>query len=171
MSVPPDVELIAEAQTGHREAFAELINRHQGRAFAQALGQVGDPHEAEEIVQEALVRAWQHLGSLRDPDAFPGWLGSIVSRIATDHFRSRRHPKPFCNSGVITPTSLDEEESQRLWEAVRDLQPDYRTAFLLVHLEGLSYRDVAEQLGVPVSTVEGRVYKAKQILRGKVRTS
>src|SRR5258705_5921584 len=152
------VELVVDARAGKREAFADLVGQFQRRVYAQALGLVGERGEAEEIAQETFVRAWRHLDDLRDPSAFAGWLGSIVSRIAVDHRRRVRAASPVPESAA--PTARRSEEHEELWRAVKELAPEQREAFLLVHLEELSYREVADQVGVPVSTVEGRVYLA-----------
>lgn len=165
------MELVLEAKSGGREAFGGLVERYQGRIYAQALGLTGDRTEAEEIAQETFVRACERIGELREPGAFAGWLGSIVTRLAADRQRARaRAGRPLSEAGHhAAPAGAP--ALPELWEALQELSPDYREAFLLVHLEDLSYREAAEQIGVPLSTVEGRVYKAKQFLREKVRMS
>jgi len=166
---------MVDERQDRRVEFGDWVQRYQGRIYIQALGLLGDPVEAEECAQEAFVRAYLHLEDLRDPAAFVGWVASILSRVAADRGRGRAkekraHGGSEREEGIRTPDSLlADEESRRLWQAVSGLQEDYRTAFLLVHLEGLSYREVAEQLGVPVSTVEGRMYKAKQSLRERLK--
>lgn len=167
-----EVELILEARTGGRAAFASLVAQWQGRVFAQALGLLGNRAEAEEAAQEAFARAWMRFDDLRDPAAFPGWIGRIVSRVALDVLRRRRtSPTPEDRPAPVSENPVEAgETSLILWSAVRELTPEYREAFLLVHLEEVSYREAAEQIGVPVSTIEGRVYQAKRILRQKVRT-
>lgn len=166
---------MTDERQDRRVEFGDWVHRYQGRVYTQALGLLGDPVEAEECAQEAFVRAYVHLGELREPGAFLGWVASILSRVAADRGRGRAREKRApggaeIEKGTRSPDSLlVDEESRRLWQAVSELQEDYRTAFLLVHLEGLSYREVAEQLGVPVSTVEGRMYKAKQSLRERLK--
>ena len=166
---------MTDERQDRRVVFGDWVQRYQGRIYTQALGLLGDPVEAEECAQEAFVRAYVHLAELREPGAFLGWVASILSRVAADRGRGRAREKRAPGSagiekGTRSPDSLlADEESRRLWQAVSGLQEDYRTAFLLVHLEGLSYREVAEQLGVPVSTVEGRMYKAKLSLRERLK--
>jgi RNA polymerase sigma-70 factor (ECF subfamily) len=167
------VELVIGAKSGRREDFAELVARFQHRIFAQALGRSGDRGEAEEITQETFVRAWRKLDDLREPAAFAGWLGQIASRVAADRGRDlarrRELGEAAASPSIGDPAAEGDEGSPELWGAVDALPADQREAFLLVHLEGLSYREVADQLGVPVSTVEGRVYTAKKSLREKVK--
>ena len=160
-----------DSQAEKNEAFADLIDRYQRRAFTHALGIVGDPAEAEEIAQEAFVRAYERWESLREPEAFVGWLGTIVARMATDRLRRQRRQQPPSLPIEEKPRDpIDANETARaLWQEVRNLQPDYRTAFLLVYLDDVSYGEAANQLGVPVSTIEGRVYMAKRILREKLK--
>jgi len=166
------VELAIEARAGHKESFGILVERYQGRLFAQALGLLGRSDEAEEVTQETFVRAWQHLDDLRDTSAFAGWLGRIVANIATDRRRRRLHQPLEAAEHEPAPTGTSpDDRAANLWSTIQQLSPEYREAFLLVHLENLSYREAAAQIGVPVSTIEGRVYKAKQFLRGKMRTS
>ena len=154
--------------------FAVLVERFQRRVYAQVLGLLGHPGDAEEATQETFVKAYEYWNTLRDPAAFPGWIGKIASRVATDQMRSSaRHRSNIQTEKCAGLPPLDPvetgERSIALWQAVRELQIDYRTAFLLVHLEGLTYGEVADQLGIPLSTVEGRMYKARQILREKLR--
>lgn len=161
--------LVLEAQAGNREAFATLVERFQGRLYAQALGILADPTEAEEAAQETIVRAFERIRNLREPSAFSTWLGRITATVSADRLRGRK-PSAATDGPAAPgrdPVEAD-EDSRALWRAVRELQPDYRTAFLLVHLEDLSYREVAEQLDVPLSTVEGRVYMAKKLLRERI---
>jgi RNA polymerase sigma-70 factor (ECF subfamily) len=177
LGMAPQTGFSTMVDEGHvrRAEFGDWVERYQGRLYAQALGLLGDPVEAEESTQEAFVRAYVHRDELREPGAFLGWIATILSRIAADRRRGRAREKQALwsaesKSGSPFPDPLlADEESRRLWQAVAGLPEDYRTAFLLVHLEGLSYREVAEQLGVPVSTIEGRMYKAKQSLRERLK--
>src|SRR5690349_1701085 len=143
------VELVLEARSGRREAFSDLVGRFQHRIFAQALGLAGNRSDAEEITQETFVRAWGRIADLREPAAFAGWLGSIASRVAADRGRDRARQKTLGEAASPYIGGLSgegDDETQELWAAVQALPPDQREAFLLVHLEGLSYRDAAEQL-------------------------
>ena len=168
------IQLLKGTETNSNPMFAALVERFQRRVYAQVLGLLGHPGDAEEATQETFVKAYEHWSTLRDPAAFPGWIGKIASRVATDRIRSTvRHRssaqvEEYAGPHPFDPVETD-ERATALWQAVRDLQIDYRTAFLLVHLEGLTYGEVADQLGVPLSTVEGRMYKARQILREKLR--
>lgn len=154
--------------------FHFLIEKYQGRMYSLALGMVGDRTEAEEVVQEALSRAYEKRDDLRDGGALSGWLGTIVRRVAIDRLRERKRLFRLPDYSEVSEhspgrTSMElEEEHRMLWRAIRSMAPVYRTVFLLVHLEGLSYREAADHLDVPLSTIEGRIYKAKQFLRKKV---
>jgi RNA polymerase sigma-70 factor (ECF subfamily) len=178
----PDLELVERARGGDPEAFRELVVRHQRRVYAVALGIVKDRDLAWDVSQEAFVRVHQHLAEFRDEASFPTWLHRITARLAIDVLRkerpSRRNdiadvPEPVLREaapGVLATalgndpqeTVLRHELSGRLTEALGQLPDLHRTILVLREMDGLSYEELAERLGVPKGTVMSRLFHARK---------
>jgi RNA polymerase sigma-70 factor, ECF subfamily len=178
----PDLELVGRARGGDPEAFRELVVRHQRRVYAVALGIVRDRDLAWDVAQEAFVRVHGHLAEFRDDAAFSTWLRRITARVAIDVLRrerpSRRQeiadvPETALREaapGVLATalgtdpqeTVLRRELSGRIGEALAQLPDLHRTILVLRELDGLSYDELAERLGVPKGTVMSRLFHARR---------
>ncbi len=179
---PPDLELVERARGGDPEAFRELVVRHQRRVYAVALGIVKDRDLAWDVSQDAFVRVHQHLSEFRDEASFSTWIHRITARVAIDVLRkerpSRRNdvadvPEPVLREaapGVLATalgtdpqeTVLRRELSGRLTEALGQLPDLHRTVLVLREMDGLSYEELAERIGVPKGTVMSRLFHARK---------
>ncbi len=174
-----DAELVRLARAGNRDAYGELIRRYQHQIWGLACILLDDRFEAEDITQEAFLRAWLNLDLLSDPGKFAPWLRRIVFGVSIDWLRVFR-PDLYRLSDVQTELELSEQPApnesalarleaielrQRIWDAVARLPPRYRLPLTLFHLDGLSHGKVAEALGVPVSTVRSLVTRARRKLQ------
>jgi len=175
-----DSELVQRARQGDERAFAELVRRHETQARALAASIVGDRAEAEDLAQDAFVRAHGNLDLLSDPTRFGAWFRRIVFGVSIDWLR-RFRPQLFRGGGEhpesndlpetssLTPDGLDRlahaELAARVLAAVRQLPDHYRVPLTMYHLEGLSHAKVAEALGVPPGTARSLVSRARQRLR------
>jgi RNA polymerase sigma factor (sigma-70 family) len=156
------------------EAFGELVRLFQDMAYACAYGALGDFGLAEDAAQEAFVMAWQRLGQLRQPEAFPGWLRRIVLTECSRLRRARRLRLVPLDAGAEAASNGDDPQAaaesgelrRAMLVAVRSLPRRERAAVMLFYAEGLSQRDAGEFLGVPVTTVAKRLHDAKARLRG-----
>jgi RNA polymerase sigma-70 factor (ECF subfamily) len=178
----PDLELVEGARGGDPEAFRELVVRHQRRVYAVALGIVKDRDLAWDVSQEAFVRVHQHLAEFRDESSFTTWLHRITARVAIDVLRkerpSRRNdvadiPEPELQAaapGVLATalgtdpqqTVLRRELADRLGERLAELPDVHRTILVLREMDGLSYEELAERLGIPRGTVMSRLFHARK---------
>ncbi|TPW77443.1 RNA polymerase sigma factor [Schumannella soli] len=162
-----DALLAQRAADGDEIAFAVLVRRHAGylRAFAIRLTRSGA--DADDVVQEALITAWRRLPELREPAKVRGWLATIVARKATDRIRSRRETDPIDEIDPAAVTDGPEERAvlssqlQALAAAVDTLPDEVRVTWTLREISGASYDEIAERLEVPVSTVRGRLARAR----------
>ena len=167
--------LIARAQRGDREAYGQLVRRFQDMAYGYALSIVADFHRAQDAAQEAFIEAYRQLGQLRNPRAFPGWLRKIIFKHC-DRMRRRKR---------VAAASLDETESpgagpevqverreavEQVLAAVNSLPEDERTATTLFYIDGYSYKDIAQFLDVPISTVTNRLRSSRARLRKRMTT-
>lgn len=173
-----DAELVAAARAGDREAFGVLVDRHQRRVLAVAAGIAGDFHDAEDLAQEAFVRAFRSLDTLRDPARFAPWVGGIAAHVALDWIRGRRGrptprqdlPEPAFEPGL--PERLDPPAAEAELALVREialgLPDDLRVVLTLRAVQGLAYAEIAQALGIEESQVKGRLHRAREELRRRL---
>ena len=175
-----DGELVRRARAGDRAALADLTHRWAGRVVARCHAAVHRADVADDLGQEALVRALRGLPSLADPDKFGPWLCGIAHRVCQDWHRAcRRAAVPFSvlsdgqADGVFgrpaepPPVELAEEQD-RLWGAIAALPDDLREALLLYYYQDVTYQDLAAQLGVSAATINARLTRARALLRARL---
>lgn len=172
--------------SGDKDAFEPLVERYKGTVYAQVVGRTGNFDSAEDIVQATFVDAYRHLGSLKDPAKFRAWVRGIAMNNSNEWIRKRKtnlpvgdlddtkeaslHSEVLPDAFVRLPTSPDseyemEEMRNHILEAVGRLPEKYREVVLLHYIEGLKYREIAEMLEVPESTVLGRLQVGRDQLR------
>jgi RNA polymerase sigma factor (sigma-70 family) len=171
-----ETELVRRARAGDRAAFDRLAERYRAALRAMAFLRTSDREAAQDLAQEALARAWAALPTLREPGAFLAWLKRIAARACLDWHRP---PRPELLSlddeglsrlpaeAALQPLAilLARERQRALRQALASL-PDANRVALLMHVwEGASYEEIAAFTGVAVSTVEGRLYRARKQLR------
>ncbi len=171
-----DHELFRAAIHGDREAF-EMIIRTQSRAlFAIAYGILQNRVDAEDVVQDGLVKAWKSRWKLRDPAKFPAWLATIVRHRARDVAR-RKKPEPLPADFSEQPADSDEtltllgelETADRLRVALMELPELHRTALTLRYFEELDYAAIENLLGLSNGALRGILGRALQTLRKRLR--
>ncbi len=165
-----DALLATRAADGDARAFEALVRRHGPFLRAFALRLLRSNADADDVVQEALITAWQKLDMLADPSKARSWLATIVSRTATDRMRSARRTEPI---EALELPSLDAgpEASAMASSRVRalravlaELPEEQREVWWRKEVGALSYDEIAEQLEIPVSTVRGRLARARQFV-------
>lgn len=170
-----EATLVSRAQVGDATAFGLLVGRYQAPLFRHAVRLLRDRAGAEDVVQESLVTAWRNLPGLARVGAFRGWLYQIVTRRTLNALRSRRpvqefdeHQPPGDLRGGSRvgedPAVLTERAAQlaALDAAVGQLSEDQRLAWLLREVDGLSYEEIAMATSQPLSTVRGRIARARR---------
>ena len=174
-----DLETAVRAATaGDLDAFAEIVKRFQHMAFGYALSFVRDLGQAEDIVQEAFVAAWDALPTLADPAAFAGWLRGIVRHRAHRVLR-RKHLEALPLTAADT-VAADEPAPDRRVErrqaaasvmaAIAGLARPLREVVTLYYVHDCSQQDIATFLGVPVTTVNNRLHAARAQLKRRTLT-
>lgn len=171
-----DAALVRRTIEGDASAFAELAERHAGPCLRYATRMLGNREDADEVTQDALLRAHRALARYDERTAFRTWLMSILinrCRTALLH-RKRRTARVVLDDGAVHRASVDAAASNselRLtieW-ALEALEADQREAFLLKHVEQLSYEEMAAATGVGVSALKMRVQRACDRLRTVLR--
>ena len=178
-----DGELVRQTLAGRAQAYEELVRRWAGRVTALCHAKVGRADAAEDMAQEALLRGYRSLSSLAEPEKFGAWLCGIAVRACLDWLKAKQRTQipfsalgPHCHPEEFLPSrsetdgfALDrEEELQQLMVAVEALAEDYREVILLYYYEDVTYRDLAELLGVSSATINARLTKARALLRERL---
>lgn len=179
-----DRELIIKAQKGDQAAFRQLVERHQRRAFAIAMGLVRDENDARELVQDAFLRVYKGLGTFQGGSSFFTWLYRIVTNLAIDLMRKPGRRDTQLQDGQ----ALDEEANdfplisridgadpldvvrrreiaKRIQTALDALPPYHRGVILMREVEGMSYEEMAQAMGVSKGTIMSRLFHARQKLQ------
>ena len=177
---PPrtDAELLAAHCAGDPDAFAEIVRRHKDRLWAVALRTTGNPEEASDALQDALISAYRRADSFRGDSAVTTWLHRIVVNASLDRLRRRSVrtwvPLPDEGAGESPATLVDDsrladpraaaetcESIREVRAALDTLPPDQRAALVLVDLEGWSVEEAAKALDCPVGTVKSRCFRGR----------
>lgn len=172
---PRETELVAQAQEGNLFAFEELVRRHQQRVYAVARRIVRRHDLADDVVQEAFLRAHQHLGHFERGRPFGPWICRIAANLAVNQWRSpaaRREtplPEGQAEAPARAPDALQGvllgEAGRVLGQALDGLPAEQRAVFVLRTQEELSYKEIAAELGISEGTVMSRLFRARERLR------
>ncbi len=155
---------VARCRQGDEVAIGALVAKHRRRLICVASNVLRDRNEAEDVAQEAFLKAFREIGRLRDDRAFASFLYRICVRLCLDRLRSRRaEPAEFDR---VQPSVAPQVETRVLVEKLLDmLAPDLRATLVLREIEQLSYEEVAEIMRVPVGTVRSRLHTARERFR------
>lgn len=162
-------EQVILAQDGNHAAFEALASAAVRRLYGTATLIVRDPDAANDAVQETLIDAWRNLPTLRDPDAFEGWLQKILVRSCYRAIRQRRRRQMEVRVLEIDAATGSHEQRvdarDQIERAFRRLTPDQRAVLVVHHRLGLPLVESAATLGIPVGTVKSRLNRATAALR------
>ncbi len=179
-----DTDLVDLVQGGDATAFRGLVERFQGRIYAHIYGMIRNREEARDLTQEAFVKAYRNMAGFRREASFTTWLYRIASNVTIDHIRKHRRVRMSefderighqdQGDEVWDPDHLrrspakDLERAQlygRIMDAMQKLSDDQRQVVLLREIEGFSYREIAETMGIPEGTVMSRLFYARKKLQ------
>ena len=185
-----DDELVRRAAAGQAAAYGQLARRHAPRVLALCHARTARADVAEDLAQEALLRGWRGIGSLREPAKFVHWLCGISTRVCLDWMKTvkRGHEVPVSSLGGDaagdgrgetpgrTATAGDDaadavghqEDLQTLVAEVERLPAEYRETLMLFYYQDCSYQQIAEVTGVSPATVNARMTKARKLLRERM---
>ncbi|HMC25848.1 MAG TPA: sigma-70 family RNA polymerase sigma factor [Candidatus Udaeobacter sp.] len=168
---PSEREKYQAAIHGDREAFEMIIRTHSRTLFAIAYGILQSPEEAEDIVQDSLVKAWKARWRVRDPGKFPAWLATIARHKAHDVFRKRRTvPLSEQVTEPIEPEPANTSAlDQRLHSALATLPELHRAALTLRYFEEMDYRTIENSLGLTNGALRGILGRALALMRKQLR--
>jgi RNA polymerase sigma-70 factor (ECF subfamily) len=158
---------------GSRRAVERLVDEHYAALYRYAYRLTGSAADAEDLTQEAFCKAQRNFGQLRDPARAKPWLFSILRNAYLHRARAERGRAcvPLDGAGDVAeapPEPLPEVDPERLQRALDELPEAFRTPIILYYFEDFSYRDIAEQMDLPLGTVMSRLARAKAHLRGRL---
>ncbi len=184
-----DSQLIREAQRGNRVAFEELVRQYDRAVLRLALHLTGSEADAQDIYQEAFLKAYRNIGSFRFECSFYTWVYRIVTNLCLDHLRKRQVRKedaPVANDGeggeidLLAQFADDRpgadperdlmrrELGGRISRAMTKLTPRERMVFELKHFQGLKLRTIGDMLNTTEETAKNTLFRATQKMRGSL---
>jgi RNA polymerase sigma-70 factor, ECF subfamily len=187
---PDDRELVSAAQRGDREAFRQLFERYQRRAYGLAYGVLRNPDDAMDVVQDAFIKAHRYLDKFEGTSSFFTWLYRIVMNLAIDHIRKHRRQQPVDftdqsvseQAGQVAEESLlpkilggnpgralqDKEIRGRIEQALGELSENHRAVLVMREVEGLSYEEMAEVMACSKGTIMSRLFHARRNMQRRL---
>jgi RNA polymerase sigma-70 factor (ECF subfamily) len=185
LNVDRDELIVRAVQNGDTESFGKLVERHKDLVYGTLMRLTGDPQVAEELAQESFVRAFRGIGGFRGESRFGTWLVQIAVHLARDRVRERTRLRNKvvsldelierdADSPVLTEArpqydplaEVSERDLLRRFEqSLQELPASYREVFLLHHIQGLSYDDIANITGDSVGSLKVRTHRARKLLK------
>lgn len=181
-----DQQLVARVQKGDRRAFDLLVIKYQHRILALVNRFVSDFSEAQDVTQEAFVKAYRALPNFRGDSQFYTWMYRIAVNTAKNHLVSRKRRTPTRDIDIEDAEFFTDESSMQdisspdallqrdqlkkvVFDAIDDLPDELRRAITLRELEGLSYEEIAEVMDCPIGTVRSRIFRAREAIERKMQ--
>ena len=183
-----DLKIIESCLLGNTQVFSRLIDNYKNMVYNLAYRMSNNPHEAEDISQEAFLRAYQSLARFNPSYKFSTWLYQITLNIIRDRFKKKElnyvsldapvetddsefYPQPADLTNNPEQIIAQQEDSQTIQKAIYSLPVKYREVIVLRHLQDLSYIEISNILKLPSGTVKIRLYRAREQLRKILETS
>ncbi|GIK17302.1 MAG: hypothetical protein BroJett003_22660 [Planctomycetota bacterium] len=168
--------LVEAVRARDPSAFSEWVQRNSRWVRGVVYAVLGDKDRVDDVVQQVWMAVWQRIDTLNDPQRWKTWLYSIARHAALDAGRdTTRRRRGQVSAGVdepLDPREIDparnlerHERQERVLQAIESLPPLYREPFVLRHLEGWSYRQIADVMDMPVDSVETRLVRAMRMMR------
>lgn len=181
-----DQKLVERVQQGDTSAFDVLVLKYQHKIAKLVLRYVRDPAEAQDVTQEAFLKAYRALPGFRGDSAFYTWMYRIAINTAKNYLVAAKRrpleydldpqdPEQYDMQARLKETdtpeglALSEEVRQTVNEAIRQLPEDLRTAIILREVEGMTYEEIAQTMECPVGTVRSRIFRAREAIDKRLR--
>ena len=175
-------DLIQRAKHGDHDAFGQLVLTHQNKVYTLCVHMVTNREEAEDLAQEAFLKAWRNLDSFQEESSFATWMHRLTTNVCLDHLRKQAR-----RQNISTAVSLDDEESgwtepvdhtqdpqrrleqreqrELLAKALNELPEHHRRLIIMREVSGLSYQEIADALDADLGTVKSGISRARERLR------
>jgi RNA polymerase sigma-70 factor (ECF subfamily) len=157
-------QLVAACRKGDKSAYAKLAKHYSGRIFAICLGMLGHRENAEDITQQALLKALTNIKQLRDDELFGSWISRIAKNLCIDFTRKQKH-KRFFHIKREAVNQNNSKEYPELQAALAKLSEEHRLALMLFYFDGRSSRNIAQTLEISEALAQKRLSRARKQLR------
>lgn len=177
-------KLIERASGGDPEAFNRLMENHERRMYAVALRMCGNREDAQDCLQEAMLRAYRAISGFKGQSTFSTWVYRITMNTCLDELRRRKNKQntsldslldagwsPKDERNAPERHAIQQEMKAHLHAAIRELPEDMRSAVVLRDIQGMSYDEIAQTLDINVGTIKSRISRGREKLREKLRGS
>lgn len=168
---------IQEVLAGDKQAYAQIINKYKNPLYGTILRMTRNPHDAQDLVQEAFIKVYQQLEKYNGTGSFSSWLYRVAINHCMDEFRKKRYQMK--QSEIDEETVVDQnypevvflkkERSRQLERLIATLPEDERLIILLRYINELSYDEISEMVDIPLSTVRNKLHRAKKKMRHTVK--
>lgn len=176
MEAQSDRDLILRARRGESEAFGELVCRYQASVFNVCYRLAGERREAEDLAQEAFIRAYERIHTFDAARPFGPWIRRVAANVCLNRLSAQRPADVALDDerdALQLPSAETdrevEEEAQRVRLALAGLPPHYRVVIELRHYQELSYDEIAAALNIPLSDVKSHLFRARKLLAEKLK--
>ncbi|MFO7636226.1 MAG: sigma-70 family RNA polymerase sigma factor [Clostridia bacterium] len=180
MPEPDETKLLVNAQNGDTDSFGTLVSIYQERAYSVALGMMGDPHDALDVVQESFIKAFRNIRKFNFNSTFNTWLHRIVTNTAIDELRKRKKHSnvvsldktfdgdegeyviQFDDKSADVQDILESKERLELLEkSLMAMKEEHRMIIVLSDVKGYDYNEISTMLNLPLGTVKSRIARAR----------
>jgi len=170
---PTDYEIIKTCLEGDQSAFSELVSRYKNLVYSIILRMVVDKEEANDLAQEVFIKVYKNLDKYYPEFAFSTWIMRITTNHVIDARRKRKHQTVSLDTrqdfalNELSPEVryIEKERTQGLKQIVENLPDMYRVPIILYHQQGLSYQEIANIIGEPLSKVKNRIFRGRKLLK------
>lgn len=181
-----DEELVRRSQKGDIDAFEQLISKYQQKIYNIAYRLMGNPYDANDLAQEALIKVYRSIGGFRLDASFSTWVYHIVTNVCRDELRKRsRHQttsldepvyvedgevsKEVADSSYSPEYAYEQKESEEyIQKLINSLNPEYRIVIVLREMLGFSYEEISAELDITLGTVKSRLNRARKYLKDRI---
>ena len=168
-----DYELVKQAVKGNQNAFAELLSRYKNLVYSVVLRMVNDPEEANDLAQEVFIKIYKNLDKYQPEYKFSTWIIRITTNHVIDFRRKKKQETVSIDdmvyepSDYVTPESsyIEKERNTSIVSALSSLPDMYKIPIVLYHQQGLSYQEIAQMIGEPLSKVKNRIFRGRKMLK------
>ncbi|MFT9487916.1 MAG: RNA polymerase sigma factor [Tepidibacillus sp.] len=167
-------QIIRDAKRGKKEAFEQLVSRFKGQVIRQAYAMLGDQMEAEDVAQEAFLKAYYAFNQLESEYAFSSWLARIVANLCYDRMQKKKREKELFQEGMENRANQQINRNNNIegidlrmtiQDAMQQLSLEHRAVLIYRDIQGFSYDEIAEIMKIPEGTVKSRIHIARNALK------
>ena len=170
-----DLQLINACLAGEQEAFSELITRYKNLVYSIILRMTNDSEEANDLAQDVFLKMYKNLGSYSPEFKFSTWVMRITTNHVIDfHRKKKQDTLPLESAGSVatqeeTPENalIRKEDERRIQKLVDDLPAMYKLPIIMYHQNDMSYQEIADKIGEPLSKVKNRIFRGRKLLKDR----